>query len=284
MVVWTVSGTGAALVSAPENLDDGAPDTLTAFTFNTGAQTHGDHLPLARRLDVRSDRARIGGFSNLLLPPGTKLQMAFRRPGDAAATYPYVPAMENNGQRIVLGDMGERRVWILVKTGAVPVIGVEYQIINDVNGVASLPPGLPFQGGEAVITAGTDMPIDKEWGDDPIDPTVVNYSPNRQPYPDPGTPYRQLDFKMPLARMKQVYGDPADASALDYKALFAKMNRGQTCVYVTRYLDEAGVFSAQLLHDTAMLGIATKLPKLNHKAGPLFVSDSGTIIESPIPV
>jgi hypothetical protein len=138
--------------------------------------------------------------------------------------------------------------------------------------------------GEVVLYEAEEIVIDKDWTDEWIDPTTSEFSWSRQPYVPPGTPYRVLNFSLPLRHQKKYFGDPAALGDLDYEELLAKIDRGQRCVYVTRWQNPDGTFSGQLLHRTARIGLATKLPKINHRAGPNFDSTAVTVVESPIPV
>ena len=96
--------------------------------------------------------------------------------------------------------------------------------------------------------------------------------------------YRQLTCKLPADVQERYFGDASNPTGLDYEKVFAKLDRGHAGVYIPRYLDESGAFSPQLLHRTAFIGVATKLPKAQHKAGAYFDSSAITTVEAPIPV
>lgn len=283
-IAWSISGTGATMDLPPGSLDDGLPDTVAAFTWLTGTQNTGSVLRLRGNWSG-AVVPRIIGLSNLTLPAGTKITAAFRRASDGAGTYPYVPAPLNASglQRTQEGIRGGRSAWLAYAPGLSAVVGVEFQAWNDVSGVAAIPAGASFVLGEACVFAGDDLPIAKDWSDEWIDPTMAAFSLSRQPYADVGLPYRRLDFKMPLTTQSRVFGDPSAPSALDYERLLARMDRGQTCLYVPRMRDESGAFSSHLLHRTARLGLATKLPRMDHQTGRWFAGAGGSITEVPIP-
>lgn len=281
--VWSVSGAGAAIVGSEDLLDDGRPDTVGAFTWLTGAQTTSSTFRL--RYDWTTPIVpRIVGFSNISLPVGTKVQVAFRRTADTAGTYPYAGAMLASSQRIFAGPHGQRSCWLLGQTGMAAIKGVEFQIINDVNGAASIAAAAPFTIGEVFIGAGDDLPVAKGWSPKWSDPPPVNASGSRQGYPgyiEP--PYRTLTAKLPTKRQEAFFGDPAALASTDIEELFAKIDRNQVALYVPRYLDANLAFSAQMLHRTALLGVAQKLPEFDHIAGTWFNGGTLQVVEYPIP-
>lgn len=283
---WSVNtANGAAITSPTSQLSDGRPDTLTSFTWITGTQNTSSVFRLRYDWTSGAIVPRIAGVSNISLPVGTKMQVAFRRASDGAGTYPYTPAMAASSQRVFAGPHGQRTALLLVQPGATGVVGVEYQFYNDVNGVASIPAAAPFTNGEALMMQGADVLIDKGWSQKWSDPPTPNFSGTRQGYPGyVESPWRTLEFKLPLRRQGNYFGDPAAPAALDYEQLFALIDRNQVALYVPRYTDATGAFSAQMLHRTAMLGVATKLPATTQKAGTLFEGGSVTAIEYPVPV
>jgi hypothetical protein len=274
---WSASGTGAAILTDAGLLVDGRPDTLTRFRWISGTQT------LTSVTRIRLDWATgfvpgLIGLSNLSLPAGTLISTRYRRSTDGAGTYTYNPTVYNGGQRIVEGPRGERTWWLLLAAGADPIVGIEFQFWNNVNGVVSIAASSTFDVGEAIICPTSDLVIEAGWTLETIDPTTADFSRSRQPYLDPGCPYRQLQFTPAMRRQADVYG-----GSNDLEQLLAKMDRGQVCAYVPRWQDGAGAFDAQMLHRTAMIGVATKLPRISQRAGTWFVAGGATIVESPIP-
>lgn len=274
-VTWTVSGTGAAILSPATQLDDNRPGTVTRLQWLSGAQTTSSVMRLRADWSGAAIVPRIVGLSNASLPAGTKITASFRRTSDTAGTYPYTPTAYNATQRIIAGPRGEQFAWILLPDGATPITGVEIQIYNDVNGTARILAGAQFTIGEAVVMAGIDANIQQGSNTDEIDPTTVSYSTFRQPYAMPGSVYRQLSFKM-VVDVKASY-------LATYRSLFANLDRGQTGMYVTTYKDGTGTFSADVLHQNAMLGVATKLPGAIQKDGQYFDSNTVVVQETPIP-
>lgn len=273
---WSISGTGAAIVSAPENLDDGRPDSVCALTWLTGTQNTSSVLRL--RLDWTSGAIvpRLVGLSNITLPVGTKVTASFRRSGDPPGDYSYTPTAYNGTQRVVEGPAGERTAWILLPDGATAVIGAEIQIWNDVNGSASIVAAAPFYIGEAWVSSGTDVPIAINPQIQPMDPTVNNWSTANQPYTVPGTPYRQFQFSL-------VTSD-AQTWRNSYAPLLAKINRGQRCFYCPTIYDRPGAsFSADALHADGMIGLCTTLPSKRHNQVGIWDSGTCSVTEIPVP-
>jgi hypothetical protein len=289
-ITWTVSasglgGSGAALdASTIANAKDDRPATLAEFTWPTGgSQTTGTVMHIKGDWSARAFAPRLVGLLNVSLPVGTKVSASFRRPGDTLGTYPYAPTIYNNGQRIVAGARGERTCWILLPTGASACLGVDIQISNDVNGSASIPPGLSFTSGELVVCGGADWDIQPGWSQYEVDPTVRDFDPVRRPYAAPGTVYRELDFTFATDTLATYVGDSTNPTAMHLRDLIAAIDRGQSAVYVARYVDANNTFDAVMLHSMAFIGTVQKLPRIGHKAGGFYSSGSTTVIESPIP-
>ncbi len=285
-ITWSIVGTGATNPGPNSNLADDRPDTLSAFTWLTGTQNTATVFKL-RGEWAKPMKPGLAGFSNIRLPVGTKISVAWRRATDPAGTYPTTIALQNPGniQRVYEGPRGERTALLLLQAHAITnIVGVEFTIWNDVGGVASIPAAEPFWLGEAFVREAITLNIHADWSASPIDTTTANYSTERQPYPDPGLVYHQLQFKWPLDTGANYFGDPSNPNAIDYEALIAKLDRGQSAVYITRTVDDGGAFSAHMLHRTAKLGLMTKLPASTHRAGPYFDSGAATVIEIPIPV
>jgi len=282
---WSLLNTsGETIVAGLPSLADGQPDTVTRFTWGTGAQTTSSMFRL--RGDWTAAVAPgVFMLSNISLPPGTRIECWLRRVGDPAGTYPYEPAAWVSSTRIFAHPRGGGRNAVFwFKPGATAVIGVEFRIFNDVNGAATIPASTLFILGEAVAplrTTEIDVGPDVAWPW--LDPTTTKINWNDAPRPTPGSPYRQLTFKLPADRQLHYYGDPNDATTLDYEALLSWIDRGQMAVYIPRYLDESAGFSSYMLHRTALIGMATKLPNVSHASGPNFQSDMCTVMEAPIP-
>lgn len=279
--IWTVSGTGASITAAIDNIDDGRPDTLTRLQWISGTQNTSSVFKL--RADWTDGIVpRIAGLSNISLPVGTKVQVRFRRASDTAGTYPYEPTQALAAyQRVFEGPRGERTAWILYDDGATAVVGCEIQIYNDVNGAATIVASALFDVGEAVVAGGADVKLALGPSRTPIDPSTQSFSWESTPYTTPGLPYRQLSVKFAIDQESAFVG-----GGMDIETLLGRIDRGQRAVYVQSYTDAAGNYSAQLAHRYALIGIATRLPVISHEPNSVRLYSTGdlTIVESPIPV
>lgn len=277
---WGTSTSGTTAYTARAGLVDDRPDTTERFTWPSGTQNTSVFLRL-RGIWPTAFVPGLVGLSNVSLPAGTKVIARFRRADDPAATgaggFPYAPMMYADTQRIIEGPRGDRSVWFVVQPGAEQVVGVEFQIYNDVDGSATIVAESTFTVGEAVACPVFNIDISDKPSIDNIDPTVATFSGSGMPYVAPGVPYRQLNFRFINDNQTTYFGG-------QIPQVMAKIDRGQSCVYVLRWRDPSGALSPELLHATALIGVATKLPTFQHEAGPLFSSGQVVVRESPIPV
>jgi hypothetical protein len=288
-ITWTVAatgpgGTGQSIVSSIANVNDGRPDTTARYQWPTGgSQTTSTAMYIRGDWSAASFSPRLVGLSNISLPAGTKVSVSFRRTSDTAGTYPYTPTMYNNNQRIVALPRGEKTCWILLPAGATACLGVQFAIWNDVNGSAGIAAGTYFNVGEQVVCSGIDWDLEPGWDQYEVDPTDGDFSWKRQPYRSPGTVYRQLEAQLAIDTQKVYFGDSSNPSAIDVQELFALLDRGQSAVYIARYLNASGSFDTQMLHRMALMSSVIQLPKITQKAGTFYSAGNFTVTESPIP-
>ncbi len=260
---WTVSGTGAAILA--DQFDAGRPDMLSRLRWLSGTQTTASVL----RLRADWTTAIVPGLLHLAgggLPVGTKIEVAWRRAGDAAGTYPYLPAAWANPQRVVAGIRGERLCTILVKPGATPAVGCEVRIYNDVSGSPAIPASAEILLGAVIPCAATEVDIDADWSIDLVDPTADNPT---------ALPYRSLSFAWAADDQETILGTRAQ--------LLARIDRQRRSVYIPRHLDAAGQFDVLMTHRTALIGMLGKPPGARHATGPYFTSSVGNVTEVPVP-
>jgi len=273
-ISWTVTGTGASIdTSDTTDLTDGRPDTVVPFTWLSGTQNTSSVMGVVAEW-TGAIVPGIVGISNIDLPAGTKMQVAFRRESDAVGTYPYNGSGLVVSQRVQEGPRGERTAWFLF-TGTTPVVGCKILIYNDVNGSATIVASQSFHIGEIVIAATDDICVGLTASIDQIDPSVNQFSWNNQAYTSPGVPYRQLNFNLRTAD-ETLWFD-------SYEPMLAKIDRGQVCAYVLSYRDSLGNLSTKKLHRYALIGIAVKQPTRTHVVRGLYSSAQFQVVESPIP-
>ena len=273
-ISWSVTGTGASIdTDDTADLTDGRPDTVVPFTWISGTQNLSSVMGIVGEW-TGAIVPGIVGISNIDLPAGTKIEVAFRRASDTPGTYPYSASGYVTSQRIQEGSRGERTAWFLFQ-GTTPVVGCRILIYNDVNGSPTIVASQAFNIGDIVIAETDDICVGLTASIDQVDPTVNQFSWNNQPYTSPGVPYRQLNFSLRTAD-ESVWFD-------SYEPMLAKIDRGQICAYVLSYKDSAGNFSAKKLHRYALIGIATKQPTRAHVVRGTYSSGQFQVVESPIP-
>lgn len=274
---WSVSGTGAAILSSTTQLADGHPKTKTKFRWLSGTQSS---LTSILRLRMEWGTPLVPRLTALLgttLPVGLYTTTRWRRASDPFGTFPYAPTSLNDNQRIKAGPRNERRRWELLAPGADACVGVEYAFLNNVSGSVAISASAEFFINEIGVFAADEVDIDRAWTLETIDPTVKEYEAvqNADNY---GYPYRRLKCKFPLEPLDDVFGTASD----NREALLAKIDRGQVCAYVPRYRID-GVFDENLFHRTAIMGAATELPDFSHNSGDYFTSTQMTVVENAIP-
>lgn len=271
---WRITGTGASIDTDEADLTDGRPDTVVEFTWRSGSQNTSTVTGLEADW---SDPIVPGlvGVSNIDLPAGTKVAVSFRRESDPPLNYPYSADGHVTFQRVVEGPRGERTAWFVFDNTSTPVVGMRISIYNDVNGVADIVASQIFHIGEIFIGAADDICVGLEASIDQIDPTVAQFSWNNQPYVSPGTPYRQLNFRLRTAS-ETTWRET-------YLPMLAKIDRGQTGAFVLSWTDASGNFDADVLHQHALIGITTKQPTQTHRQKRFYDSGAMAVIEAPIP-
>lgn len=277
-VTWTVSGSGAAILSSTAELDDDRPDTLTALRWISGTQNTSSVFRL--RADWTS-RQRVGvvGFSNLLLPAGTKITAAFRRFADPSGTYPYTPAMLATQQKLFAGIHGERTAWLLPVIPTPDIVGVEFRIWNDVNGASPIVASSTFHAGEAWISDSVDLCPD-------VRPSIVRPMTttarrfNGASYPLADLPRRESSFALRKASQRSYFG----STGADLESIIGHFDQGQVGLFILQTHEASGAYSPQLAHRYAIIGDASSLPTLSHSERRRWESSTMTIVERPIPV
>lgn len=277
--VAVTGSAGGALITGADTLFDNMPDSLTRFAWPSGAQTTATVL----RVQMTWGSAivpRGWALMNTTLPVGTKIVAHLKRPADSG--FPYVPAT-GEIQRVFEKPRGERIAMGVFPAGLDPCIGLELAIFNDVNGSASIAASSAQDIGEIYFGEGTELRIEKVWGYVPVDPSANDRTQSSQISADAEPPYRELSFTPAYVREADVFGDPGNLSEEDAEELWAKLDRDQFAVFIPRWKDASGAYSAQLLHRTSVFGRAKAGPGAKHLAGPNFGFGEVRVTETPIP-
>lgn len=276
----TIDGSaGGALATSADMLFDNMPDSVTRFTWPSGAQTTSTVL----KVQVLWGTEFIpGGWAmlNTTLPAGTKIVAHLKRPADT--DYTYVPA-SGEIQRVVELPRGERVAMGAFPAGLDPCVGLELAIFNDVNGSASITASSVQDIGEIVFGLGTELNIKMDFGISQVDPSATDRTQSSQIAVDADPPYRELTFTPCIRRETDVFGDSAALSVEDFEELWAKLDRDQFALFIPKYRDSAGSYSAQLLHRTAVFGRAKKGPGARHLALDWYEHGEVVVEECPTP-
>lgn len=235
-IAWSLVGAGAAWLSddAGAALTNGRPAAASRLQWLSGAQTTASVLTL-RGTWGNAFAPRVLALLGLTLPVGTLVRLAFRRPADAGYTY----LADTYTQRVVQLPDGSRCAWFALPDGLDPVIGVEYRIVNDVNGSASIAAGAAFDVGEAWVAPTSAFKLRRTVQDKITDPTVRRRSYGSQTYASPRLPYRSLALELVPQR---------DASISSVRAVRGQVLQAQRVALVPVEAD---------IYGTALFGTAS---------------------------
>lgn len=270
---WAVSGGAAVDAVGDILLNDPRPDTLTAFSWASGAQNTSTTVTFTGTFST-AFVPRLVYLANTSLPTGLKVEVKWKRQADAG--YTYAPTAYNNPATIVEGPRGERTLCVLLKPGADPVVGVQVILYNDVGGVSPVVAEAIHTIGALLTCSGTEVQLaGGAFSIDTIDPSTSGTSSTRRYYYTPQVTYRQMTAQLLTADQSVWFSV--------YDKLVAKIDRGQFNVWVPRYVRPDGTFDSTILHGLSMIGVATKLPAKKHAALGLFDATAFTVDEAPIP-
>lgn len=192
-ITWSLVGAGAAWLSddAGVALTNGRPAAASRVQWLSGAQTTASILTL-RGVWAIAFAPRVLALLGLTLPVGTLITLAFRRPADAGYTY----LADTQQQRVVQLPDGSRCAWFILDAGMDPVIGVEFRLVNDVNGTASIAAGAAIDIGEAWMGPTFEVCARRTMQDHVIDPTVKRRSYGSQTFASRRLPYRSVQLEL----------------------------------------------------------------------------------------
>ncbi|MBN8922340.1 MAG: hypothetical protein BGP10_12460 [Rhodanobacter sp. 68-29] len=268
-IAWSLIGAGAAWLSddAGAALINGRPAAASRLQWLSGAQTTASVLTLRGSWGT-AIAPRVVGLVGLTLPAGTLIRLAFRRPADAGYTY----LADVPQQRIVQLPDGSRCAWFVLDDGLDPVIGVEYRIVNDVYGSASIAAGAVVDIGEAWVGPTVEIPHTSDWKDLDNDPSTTRRSKGSQPFTAEVRGYRTLQVPFALAKRDAVRGGGL-ANGADWQLVRAAIRAGNRLVAVPRF------DTAAEIQRTAVFGVA-RFDAIGHMQGPDYLGGI-TVDEAP---
>lgn len=258
-LVCSLIGSGAAWLSddAGAALTDGRPANVSRIQWLSGDQTTASELIL-RATWGTALVPRVLGLIGLTLPVGTLIKLALRRPADAGYTY----QVDTYSQRVVQLPDGSRCAWFVLPAALDAVIGTGFQILNDVNGSATIAAGSAFDVGELWVGPAVEIPHEKDWTRAFNDASRKSRSKGGQLYTVQQRGWRTLQATFAYAAMEAVRQGGL-ANGMDWETLEAALAGGAPCVGVTRF------DSAAEIQRTAIFGTAT-LAGMRHLSGPLY--------------
>lgn len=251
-IAWSLIGAGTAWLSddAGAALINGRPAAVSRLQWLSGAQTTASVLIL-RGVWGTAFAPRVIGLVGLTLPVGTMIKLAFRRPADAGYTY----LADVPQQRVTQLPDGSRCAWFVLAAGLDAVIGVEFRILNNVGGSASIPAGSVFDIGEAWVGPTFDVCVRRTMQDHVVDPTVKRRSYGSQTFASPRLPYRSIQLELVPQRDSKI-GDVRAVRGKVMQTARVAVVPVETDVYATALFGTAYQFDISAL-DTGKFWTAT---------------------------
>lgn len=264
-IAFSLIGTGSAWLSddAGAALADGRPASATRLQWPSDAQTTASELIL-RASWATAFAPRAAALLGVTLPEGTLVKLAFRRPADP--DYSYLAGVPQ--QRVVTLPDGSRCAWFVLDDALDPVIGIEYHLVNDVNGAASVAASATIDIGEAWIGPAVDIPHERGWSRGVNDPSVIRRSLGGQVFGAGRTSWRTLQVRFSSAPGADVLGG-ALANGQDWGKLEAALTGAAPCAAIPRWLGE----SADYIQRTALFAYASAAGPVQHAGGDLYGRD-----------
>lgn len=264
-IAFSLIGTGSAWLSddAGAALADGRPANASRLQWLSGAQTTASELIL-RASWASAFAPRIAGLLGVTLPEGTLVKLAFRRPDDSDYTY----LAGTPQQRVVTLPDGSRCAWFVLDADLDPVIGIEYHLVNDVDGAASIAAGASVDLGEAWIGPAVEIPHEKGWSRGVTDPSVIRRSLGAQVFGARRASYRTLQVRFSAAPGADVLGEGL-ANDEDWGKLESALTGAEPCIALPRWTGE----TADYIQRTTLFGYASAAGPVQHAGGDLYGRD-----------
>lgn len=204
------------------------------------------------------------------MPAGTKLEIRGRRQSDPTPVY----ALGGNAltQRTVALPDGSVAAWFVFDAANTPLIGLEIRIYNDVSGGTVFTAASTVDVGEIAILQAVDVLLDRGWRRVPIDPTVRSRTIGGQLASVARRHYRRYTVELLADEVARVR-DSALANSMDWEKLEAALVGDQRCAALLRWRDSAGAIDADELHRTAVYGVCSEMPGIEHLGGDYYGSN-----------
>lgn len=254
----TQSG-GGFLGSTIDGLVDGIPARRARLQWMSVAGNTGDHMRVPIFFTGAAVQLRVVCVLGLTLPAGLRIQL------DLVNGHPGLNVVATLSADTVQFADGTVGAWFVFPE-TVPVSNrVDLLIFNNVSGVASIAAGTTFEIGEVAAMSALDIEIERDWGDERIDPTESELSRDSQPLSVGRQPYRRYEFTLVADAANAVRGAGL-AGGMDWNRLRAACSADARVIAVPRWRTPAGAVDSAALHATALYGTA-RFGRVTHLGG-----------------
>lgn len=227
-------------------------------------------------LDVPLTALGIAGVLGLKnVPAGTRVEVYGKRPADGGTTYNF--GGDNTGTVVQFAD-GSYGVWFLLPIGAAAVTKIEFRLFNDNAGATWATAATTVDVGELVAMPALDVEMERDWSDEPVDPTEVPLSRSSQPGAVRRQPYRVFKATLTADSVAKARAGGL-ANGMDWSRLRTALSGNARCVAIPRWETPAGLLDATEANRTAIFGLG-RMGEITHLGGDWY-SSSITIQEVP---
>lgn len=196
------------------------------------------------------------------VPVGTVVQVYGKRAGDAGATWDFGG---QNAATVVQFPDGTAGAWFVLPAAAEAVTVVGFRIYNDAAAATWATAATAIDIGELVAMPAVDIPIDKGWAQQRMDPSMRSATRSSQPATSARTPFRVLSCAFspsPSGEAPVRFGGLDNG--MDWEAIAAAVAGDNRCAAIPRWADTARVQA------TAQYGICTGIGPTQHVTGPFW--------------
>lgn len=254
----TQSG-GGFLGSTSDGLTDGIPARKARLQWMSVAGNTSDHIRIPMYFTGANVALRVVCVLGLTLPVGVRLQI------DLVSGHTGLNLVAQLSSRAVKFADGTVGAWFVFPASAPSANRCDLLIYNDVSGVASIAAGTVFDIGEVAAMPALEIEIEREWGDERIDPTESELSRDSQPLSVARQSYRRYEMTLVADSAAAVRGGGL-AGGMDWDRLRAACFGDSRVIAIPRWQTPAGAVDAVALHATAIYGVG-RLGRVTHLGG-----------------
>ncbi len=254
----TQSG-GGFLGATSDGLTDGIPARKARLQWMSVAGNTSDHIRVSILLNGANVALRAVCVLGLTLPVGVRVQIDLIS-GHAGLNI--VAQISSRAVRFADGTVG---AWFVFPANVASANRCDLLIFNDVSGAASIAAGTVFDIGEVAAMPALQIEIEREWGDERIDPTESELSRDSQPLSVGRQSYRRYEMTLVADSAAAVRGGGL-AGGMDWDKLRAALLGDARVMAIPRWQTPAGAVDAAALHATAVYGVG-RLGRVTHLGG-----------------